>query len=114
MSSKDLNVLCRIIKYCNQINETCNDFDNSKKKFTESVTFRNAVCLCLLQIGELGNQLSEEFKENSKEIPWRSIKFLRNIVAHDYDKVDYDIVWDICICEIPVLLKFCTDITENS
>ena len=109
MSSKDLDILRHILKYCGQINKTKSEFNNSKMRFIESATFRNAVCLCLLQIGELVTVLSGEFKEKYSEIPWRDIKFLRNIVAHRYGNIDYDIIWDICLSDVPELENFCTE-----
>ena len=57
-----------------------------------SNTFHNAVCLCLLQIGELVSVLSDEFKEENPTMSWREIKLLRNIVAHRYGQVDYEII----------------------
>ena len=110
MNSKDLDILRHILMYCDQINETSNEFDNDKKRFKESATFRNAVCLCLLQIGELVTILSDEFKTNNSTVEWREIKLLRNIVAHRYGKIDYDIVWDICLKDIPDMMEFCANI----
>jgi len=107
MSSRDCDVLRHIFKYCEQIDETSNEFDNNKKNFMESATFRNAVCLCLLQIGELVTILSDEFKGDNTDIPWREIKLLRNIVAHRYGKVDFDIIWEVLTIDIPNLEKFC-------
>ena len=73
MSNNDASILNYILKYCSQINETSTEFDNSKDRFDKSATFRNAVCLCLLQIGELVSVLSDEFKEENQAIQWREI-----------------------------------------
>ena len=113
MNTKDSNTIRHMLKYCEQINETSLEFDNSKERFIESTTFRNAVCLCLLQIGELVTVLSDEFKANNAKIPWREIKLLRNIVAHHYGKVDFDIIWDILITDIPELHHFCKNIIDE-
>jgi hypothetical protein len=51
--------------------------------------------------------LSDDFKEDNPTIQWRGIKLLRNIVAHRYGQIDYDIVWDICLNDVPELLDFC-------
>jgi len=107
MRTSDLRILSYILKYCNQIIDTSNEFGNSKVKFDESATFRNAICLCLLQIGELVSLLSDEFKETNPNMQWREIKLLRNIVAHRYGQIDYDIIWDICTTDIPKMIEFC-------
>ena len=107
MSNNDSQILSYILKYCAQINDTSAEFGNSKDRFDQSTTFRNAICLCLLQIGELVSVLSDEFKEENKTIKWREIKLLRNIVAHRYGQVDYDIIWEICLTDIPEMIEFC-------
>jgi len=113
MNSKDLDILRHILRYCGQINETSNEFNNSKNRFLGSATFRNAICLCLLQIGELVTILSDDFKKNNLAIQWREIKLLRNIVAHRYGQIDFEIVWDICLTDIPELIDFCTKILDE-
>jgi len=107
MSTNDSGILGYILKYCKQIKETSAEFDNSKDKFDNSATFRNAICLCLLQIGELVSILSDDFKDNNPDMQWREIKLLRNIVAHRYGQVDYDIIWDICLNDVPDMIDFC-------
>jgi len=115
MSNNDMQILSYILKYCTQINETNAEFNNSKERFSESATYRNAICLCLLQIGELVTVLSDEFKDKHTAIQWREIKLLRNIVAHRYGQIDYDIIWDICTDDIPELIDFCNvQINEQS
>ena len=113
MNSKDLDILRHILKYCKEINETYKEFDNSRERFDGSATFRNAVCLCLLQIGELVTVLSDEFKNNNSTVQWREIKLLRNIVAHRYGKIDYDIIWDICLTDISDMINFCKKILDE-
>ena len=113
MNSKDIDILRHILRYCEQINITSGEFDNSKEKFDNSATFRNAVCLCLLQIGELVTILSEDFKKDNSAVQWREIKLLRNIVAHRYGKIDYDIIWEICLNDIPEMATFCINILNE-
>lgn len=60
-----------------------------------------------MQIGELTNNLSEEFKNNNTDIPWREIRGMRNIVAHEYGHIDYEIVWETLEDGVPVLKEFC-------
>ena len=56
--------------------------------FCNNPTHRNAVAMCLMQIGELAGNLSDEFKDSHKEIPWRAIRGMRNVVAHEYANID--------------------------
>lgn len=59
--------------------------------------------MCIIQIGELANRLSDDMKENSKNIPWRAIRGMRNLHAHDYENVDLEIVWNTLLEDIPEL-----------
>ena len=113
MNNKDLSVLHHILDYCGQIQETMGEYNSSKERFLKNATFHNAVCLCLLQIGELSILLSDEFTDTNAEIQWREIKLLRNIVAHRYGQVDYNIIWEICLTDIPAMVDFCTIIINE-
>ena len=54
-------------------------------------------------IGEAARRVSKEFKDAHPEIQWRPIMATRHILAHDYDEVNPDIVWQICQQHLPRL-----------
>ncbi|MBE6761793.1 MAG: DUF86 domain-containing protein [Ruminococcaceae bacterium] len=104
---RDLNIIEKIYKYCLQIDEAHNMFNQNYEIFKINSVYKNSVCLCLMQIGELANNLSENFKTDNKDIPWREIRGMRNIVAHEYGHIDYEIVWETIEDSVPELKKFC-------
>ena len=104
---RDLQIIEKILKYCNEIDHAHNEFGCSFDAFSSNPTYRNAVALCLLQIGELTGKLSEEFKDSYVEIPWRAIKGMRNMVAHEYANIDIDVVWATSGSSISQLRDFC-------
>lgn len=57
----------------------------------------------LFQIGETVNSLSEECKEEIKDVPWHRIYGMRNVIAHGYEKVNDDRIWDTIKEDIPDL-----------
>lgn len=81
--------------------------------FVSNSVYRNAVCLCLLQIGELANHLSEKFKNNHKQIPWKAICGMRNVVAHKYGKIDTATVWETSENGVEDLVNFCKTILKQ-
>ena len=83
-------------------------FGDSFAVFDASPVYRNSVHLCILQIGELVSNLSDDFKAAHSQIPWRQIKLLRNIVAHRYGTVDNTITWDVVKNDIPELKTYCS------
>ena len=54
-------------------------------------------------IGEAVARIDADFKAAHPTVPWRKIRGLRNIVAHVYWAVDYDIVWHVVTVDVPAL-----------
>ena len=46
-------------------------------------------------------------------MPWREIKAMRNIAAHNYGEIDIDILWETAIGDIPNLKVYCEKIINN-
>ena len=63
----------------------------------DSIMFR------LIQISENSDKLTLEFKARHKELPWRSIKGMRNRIVHDYGFIDMTIIYDTVKNSIPEL-----------
>lgn len=110
---RDLRILEHIVSYCAQIDETILRFGDSAELFQSDAIYRNAAALCILQIGELVGNLSEDFRAQHQSIPWRQIKAMRNIVAHKYGTIDPDTTWEIIKDDIPALKKYCQSILEQ-
>lgn len=109
---RDKSAIKHILEYCDQIEETNQEYGDSKEQFLANHTYRNALSLCILQIGELSAILSEEFKTQYKEIPWRDIKAMRNIVAHHYGAIDIEMLWNTAHDDIAELKKFCIKVLK--
>ena len=63
-----------------------------------------AVLYEIVVIGEAANRLSDEFRIQHSAIPWKDIIGMRNILAHQYDKVDAEEVWNVVNQDIPELI----------
>ena len=106
-TNRNRDIIEHILRYCNQIETAHDDFGKSKERFIESTTYQNAVSMCILQIGELVNRLSDDFTAEHSNIPWHKIRGMRNFVAHEYGSIDFDIVWYTATNSIVVLKIFC-------
>ena len=104
---KNLQRLYHVLLYCARIQMTVENVEDSYAGFirAENYVRRDACCFYLLQIGELARTLSDEFKEVHDDIPWKQIRGLRNMVAHNYGHVDFEIIWNIVQEDIPVLYE---------
>lgn len=107
MLRKDLAVLEHIMDYCVKIKEQQERFGNSLEAFQNDESFRLAVCMCILQIGELSTRLSEDVKNSISGIPWTQVKAMRNVFAHNYGSINIAQTWETIKKDIPVLYKEC-------
>ena len=104
---RDMQILEKIVGYCEDIEHAHGEYHRDYAVFCSNPTYRNAVALCLMQIGELTNKLSQEFKDNHSEIPWRAIRGMRNVVSHEYGKIDVETVWETAESGTKELKEFC-------
>ncbi len=78
--------------------------------FRANTEKQDAVIRRLEIIGEATAHLSETTRQAISELPFRKMRGMRNIVAHDYANVDLKIVWDVATVHVPevcvVLEKF--------
>ncbi|MCK5772506.1 MAG: DUF86 domain-containing protein [Thermoplasmata archaeon] len=63
-----------------------------------------AVIRLLELIGEASNQVSDDFKKDNREIPWKEMISMRNRLIHGYFSVNTRIVWDTIRIDLPYLL----------
>ena len=96
-------VIQKIIRYCNEVEIALNRFNNSFETYQADFIFRYACDKCAEQIGELTTRLTDDLKARHEEISWHEIKGLRNIHVHDYESVNFEIMWEILTKDIPTL-----------
>ena len=100
-------VLNKIVQYCTRIENNLNRFDNDYSAFLNDYMFQDACCMCIVQIGELVGQLSDETKALNSSVPWRVIKDTRNFYVHNYGAIDAEAVWETMTSDIPALKAAC-------
>lgn len=54
-------------------------------------------------IGEASVKVPQDIKDKYPFIEWRKISDFRNILAHEYFGIDYEIMWNIINDKLPVL-----------
>jgi len=115
MSKSDWQRLLHIQTYCEDIEGFILRFGEDFDTFVQDRAYYNAVSMCILQIGELANGLSPEFREKTKdEMAWNAIRGMRNWMAHAYAEMDESMIWETATMDIPKLLAFCRKYCEAS
>ncbi len=66
---------------------------------------RDAVALRLSVLGESAHKIDKATEAALPNIPFKSIRGLRNRIAHDYGAVDFKIVWTVTQTEIAPLIS---------
>ncbi len=67
----------------------------------------------LVIIGEAVARLPRDFVAIHPEIPWDSIRGMRNILVHDYFRVDTTVVWQVIENNLPTLKGQLTDLLDE-
>lgn len=110
---RDRTIVQKIIQYCDEAAEIVKECGDSKEGFLANRTGRYATAMCLMQIGELTGHLSDEAKAKMSVISWNMIRGMRNILAHDYVSVDWNVIWATTAKDLPVLRLVCHGYLEN-
>jgi uncharacterized protein with HEPN domain len=85
----------RILRYADNVSRAELEMNDEK---VSAILYQIAV------IGEATKRLSQEFRQQHPEIPWRDIAGMRDVLIHKYDQVDFDVIWDVLQNKLPELL----------
>jgi uncharacterized protein with HEPN domain len=72
--------------------------------FMESGLHQDAIVRQLAIVGEASKRVSGEFRDAHPEIPWKRIAGFRDVVIHDYFRVNLQEVWRILQTDLPALV----------
>ncbi|MBR3229922.1 MAG: DUF86 domain-containing protein [Bacilli bacterium] len=86
MKNKEIDSIKKMIEYIDKSIKYTKGYDFDK--FLKDEKTQDAVIFNISQIGELIKNISEETKENNKDIEWQMIKGLRNRIIHDYSGIN--------------------------
>ncbi|MDR1131258.1 MAG: DUF86 domain-containing protein [Oscillospiraceae bacterium] len=101
MENRDRQILTRILDEINIVSGLVSNIDYAA--FMDDEKTKRAVCMTLINIGELVKALSEPFKQAHADIPWRAISGLRDIAAHHYQTLRMEDIWITVQDDIPIL-----------
>ena len=103
----------RLLDYLDHIRQAATDACSfvdglSKDDFFKDKRTQQAVILNLVIIGEAATKVMDgyaDFTERHSNVPWRSMRGMRNRIAHGYFDINLDVVWDTAQTALPDLLE---------
>ncbi|AFY81838.1 HepT-like ribonuclease domain-containing protein [Oscillatoria acuminata] len=74
-----------------------------KKEFLDNELIQGWILLQLQIIGEAARAMTIQTHEQYPEINWQDIIGFRNLLVHEYFRVDLNIIWKIVMEDLPIL-----------
>lgn len=99
-----LESIQQIEGYLDGVNE--NEFYQNSEK-------QDAVLRRLEIIGEAVKHISDDIRDENKEVPWRKIAGMRDIIIHEYFGVTLSMIWVVTQRDLPDLKSKIKDIINN-
>lgn len=103
MMNRDESYLKALLREIDSIPSLMKGYN--KERFLKSEKTQKAVCMTLLNIGELVKALSNELKSNNPTVSWRQIAGLRDLAAHKYHSLNMERIWITVKEDLPILRR---------
>ena len=75
-----------------------------EEEFYQDTKCQDSVVRRLEIIGEAARRIPENKRILSPHLPWQKMIQMRNIMIHEYDDIDFSIVWNTLKNDLPQLL----------
>jgi uncharacterized protein with HEPN domain len=82
-------------------------------EFMSQAHWQDAVIRQLEIIGEATKRISGDLRSLHPDVPWRRISGLRDVLIHNYMRVDLQAVWEVTQRDIPELERSIRTILES-
>ncbi|MDX2078162.1 MAG: HepT-like ribonuclease domain-containing protein [bacterium] len=103
--------------YCQDILERITMLEQftqeGKDAFLSSQMIQESVVRCFEVIGEIIKRLDSNIIAQYSSVDWKGLAGFRDVLIHQYDKVDMTLTWEFFEDDIPPLKKAMTDFLSN-
>lgn len=86
--------ISRILRYASGVSKASLELNDEKL---------SAILYQITIIGEATKRLSANLRQENPGIPWREMAGMRDVIVHEYDQLDLDVIWDVIQNKLPNL-----------
>ena len=108
MNHRDTIILQKVlseVKIAGEMMQNC-----TLDAFLANEMLKRAVCMTVINVGELVKNLTEDCRLAHPEVPWKDIAGFRDIAAHKYQMLRMEDVYETTISDFPSLQQQITKI----
>ncbi|MFQ3631837.1 HepT-like ribonuclease domain-containing protein [Roseiflexus sp.] len=102
--------LSQMLEYARQARKMVTGFSRSDLDTNDML--RYATTYLIQVIGESARRVSASVRTQYPQIPWSDIIGMRNRLAHGYDEIDLDLLWDTIMIDLPPLIAVLESIPD--
>ena len=84
----------------------------TKSELASNEEKQSAILYQVIIVGKAVKRLSNDFRTRHSYIPWKDIAGMRDILAHQYDRVNLDTLWDVIQTDIPELIELMSQLLD--
>ncbi|HPX73881.1 MAG TPA: DUF86 domain-containing protein [Methanoregulaceae archaeon] len=74
---------------------------------------KDAILRNIQVLGDAAKSIPQEFKSLHQELDWKGVSGLRDIITHQYFRVDWSLIWTAIGADLPLLASQLRDIVEQ-
>lgn len=112
MEHRDEIILKKVLSEIDIAKHMMNQY--SFTEFESNEMLKRAVCMTVINIGELVKNLSDSCRKSYPTIPWKAISGFRDITAHKYQTLRMEDVYETVTVDFPNLYTQISRICEDA
>jgi len=97
----DLDRAEHIIEAIDRISAFLKGVDENK--FLNDEVLMYACYANVIIVGEAATKMSKETKKKVNKVEWQLIAGFRNIIVHEYFRINWRLIWDVISTDLPTL-----------
>ena len=106
---RDNEQLGIIVSYCAHLDDVATQYSLTYERLCVDAALQDSCVLCIIQIGEAIDRLSDEFKREHPGVPWSMVSSMHRHFLRGWGTFDADVVWNALQNYIPPLRTFCEE-----